>query len=77
MLDTDDNVLLDSEGEPRKKRVTDSVQFAYEIGVKPTDSPIGYEYVTTPIVEPGGADPLADLRSKLPKLPAPKKKAGK
>jgi hypothetical protein len=55
----------------------DSVQFAFEIGVKKSDSPVGYEYTTKPVIEAGGADPLADLRKQLPKLPAPKKKAGK
>ncbi len=77
LLDGDGKVQLDADDNERTKRVTDSVQFAFEVSVKPNETAIGYEYVTSPIVEPGGADPLADLRSKLPKLPAPKKKAGK
>lgn len=52
------------------KRLTESLEFAFEIGVKPTATAIGYEYVTTPIVKPGGADPLANLRAKIPALAA-------
>lgn len=52
----------------------DSVQFAFEIGVKKSDSPVGYEYTTKPVIEAGGADPLADLRKQLPALPKPKAK---
>jgi len=74
MTDSDGKVLLDADDNERTKRVTDSVQFAFEISVKPNETAIGYEYVTAPIVEPGGADPLADLRKQLPKLPAPKVK---
>ena len=76
LLDSDGKVQLDADDNERTKRVTESVQFAYEIGVKPTDTPIGYEYTTNTIVEPGGADPLAELRGALPKLPAPSKKKG-
>ena len=59
---------LDGENSP------ESVQFAFEVGVKKSDSPVGYEYVTKPIVESTGADPLADLRKQLPALPKPKAK---
>lgn len=52
------------------KRLTESLEFAFEIGVKPTETAIGYEYVTTPIVKPGGADPLSSLRAKIPALMA-------
>ena len=57
------------------KRVNQSIQFSLEIGLKRTDTAIGYEYVTTPLIEAGGADPLAALRSETAKaLPAPAKK---
>ena len=49
------------------KRVTQSVQFSFEIGVKRTETAIGYEYVTRPLVEQGGADPLAALRDESAK----------
>lgn len=62
-------VLVD--GKPKTRRVVDSLEFAFRIGVKATNSPIGYEYTTSPIVKPGGADPLADLRKKIPALTGP------
>lgn len=41
-----------------------SVQFAYQVGFKPSEAaPIGYEYTVKPILKAGGADPLAQLRS--------------
>ena len=64
-LDDDDN------------RVNSSVQFAVEVGIKPSDVPIGYEYTTKEIVEADTADPLAALRDAAVKsLPAPAKKKG-
>ena len=57
------------------KQVTASVQFAVEVGVKPSDVPIGYEYTTKELVEADTADPLAALRDSAAKaLPAPAKK---
>jgi len=49
----------------------ESVQFALEIGIKPSKSPVGYDYTVKPLVESAENDPLADLRGKL-SLPAPK-----
>lgn len=49
------------------KRVTQSVQFSFEVGVKRTETAIGYEYVATTLVESGGADPLAALRKETAK----------
>lgn len=49
---------------------TESVQFALEIGIKPSKSPVGYDYTVKPLVEVGENDPLADLRGKLA-LPSP------
>jgi hypothetical protein len=60
-----------------ENRVNASVQFAVEVGFKPSDTPIGYEYTTKEIVEADTADPLAALRDASAKaLPAPTKKKG-
>jgi hypothetical protein len=65
---------LDDDG----NRVTNSVQFSIEVGIKPSDVPIGYEYTTKEIVEADTADPLAALRdASKDALAAPKKKNGK
>lgn len=49
------------------------VQFAVELGVKPSDVPIGYEYSVRPLVNTDQADPLAALAEQVRKaLPAPK-----
>lgn len=52
---------------------TESVQFGLEVGIKPADTATGYEYTSKALVESREADPLADLRSKMPALEAPKK----
>ena len=55
-------------------RITNSVQFSVEVGVKPADNAVGYEYTTKTVVESDAADPLAALRDQSAKaLPAPKK----
>ena len=56
-------------------RVNDAIGFSVEVGVKPSDVPIGYEYTTKENVKADTADPLAALREETAKtLPAPKKK---
>ena len=63
----------DDDGNEKQVRVNESVQFAVEVGVKPSDAPIGYEYTTKEIVKAETADPLAALRDATAKaLPAPK-----
>ena len=50
--------------------------FSVEIGVKPSDVPIGYEYTTKENVKADIDDPLAQLRETTQKtLPAPKAKS--
>lgn len=52
---------------------TDSVQFAFDIGVKPVQDRQGkdsYEYTVTPLVEAQDNDPLKQLENTLPKLAA-------
>lgn len=51
------------------------VQFAFDVGIKAGDTPTGYEYVVTPLVE--AADSLDQLEGSLPKLPSPKPVKGK
>jgi hypothetical protein len=41
------------------------IQFAFDIGVKPADTPHGYEYTVTPLMAPSESDPLAVLSAKL------------
>jgi hypothetical protein len=45
----------------------ESVEFAFSIGVKPSDAPIGYEYTAKPLLEPGENDPLEGLMKRLPR----------
>ena len=40
------------------------LEFAFDIYLKESSVPIGYEYVTVPIVTPSETDDLADLRAK-------------
>ena len=56
-----------------------SVNFGFVIGIKKTETPIGYEYYATPLIEEKAeADPLAAIRQQVTaKLPAPEKKGGK
>ena len=62
---------VDDEGE----RVNKSLGFSVEIGIKPSDVPIGYEYTTKENVKADIDDPLAQLRETTQKtLPAPAKK---
>lgn len=57
------------------KRVVQSLQFAFEVGVKAAKTATGYEYTCTPLIEREGADPLAAMREKMAALPPPKKTA--
>jgi len=47
-----------------------ALRFAFEIGIKPSKSPTGYDYTVTPLVEGSENDPLADLRSQVKALPS-------
>ncbi len=40
------------------------LEFAFTIHLKESKVPVGYEYVTVPIVQPAQTDDLADLRTK-------------
>jgi hypothetical protein len=52
------------------KRVVASLDFAFEVGVKASKNPVGYEYVCMPLMEHAGSDPLAALRNKVAALPS-------
>lgn len=52
-----------------KGKDADMLEFAFEVHLKESKMPIGYEYVTVPIVQPSATDDLADLRSKALKGP--------
>lgn len=52
------------------KKVVESLDFAFEVGVKASKNPIGYEYVCMPLMDHAGSDPLAALRSKVAALPS-------
>lgn len=48
------------------------LQFAVSVNLVPSDTPIGYEYTCTPIIDADQADPLADLRNRMTALlPSP------
>lgn len=57
------------------KRVVQSLQFAFEVGIVAAKTSVGYEYRCTPLIEREGADPLAAMREQMAKLPPPKKTA--
>lgn len=57
------------------KRVVESLEFAFEVGVKAAKTSIGYEYTCVPLMERAGADPLSALRDKIAALPPPKRPA--
>jgi hypothetical protein len=48
-----------------------SVEFAIEVGYKPSDVAVGYEFTVRPIGKVRGADPLAAIRAQALQLPAP------
>lgn len=55
------------------KREVQSMEFAFEVGIKAAKTSVGYEYTCTPLMERQGADPLAAMREKMASLPPPKK----
>lgn len=75
VTDGDGNEVKDADGNTKMQRVNDSVEFAFEIGIKLAETSVGYEYTTKPIVDPSAADPLANLRSKVPALTSGDKSA--
>lgn len=65
--ETDDN------GKPK----FNSVKFGFTISAVPASNPIGYSYTATQLIDAAQNDPLADLRSQMPALEAPKTDAKK
>lgn len=52
-----------------------SIEFGFDLYIKPSDTPIGFEYLAEPLVEPKDADPLSHLSKSLPAPPKVNKKA--
>lgn len=46
------------------------VEIALDIGIKPSDVPIGYEYTAAPLVEIKSSDPVAALMARIGQGPA-------
>jgi len=63
----------DANGKPQYN----SVKFGFTIASVPAANPIGYSYTATQLIDAAQNDPLADLRSSLPALPAPAADAAK
>ena len=62
--------------EKLREESVNELQFAVVVGLKPSDTPIGYEYTCSTIVDADDADPLAALRDQVFKaLEAPKETA--
>lgn len=53
----------------------ESVNFGFNIGIRKTETTVGYEYFAEPLIEQADSDPLAALRSTVlgGVLPAPEK----
>ena len=47
------------------------LEIAFDVGIKPSSTPMGYEYTVKPLIEQKAADRLTDI---LNSLPAPKQK---
>lgn len=57
-----------------------AVEFAFDLAIKPSKSPTGYDYTVQSLIESKEADPLSALLAvapDLPALPAPEKPAKK
>jgi len=48
-----------------------AVEFGFRIGMKPSDSPVGYEYTIKPLVETRDSDALESIRGSVKALAAP------
>ena len=67
-----EDLLVSAMKAGQKDDASASVEFAIEVGIKPADTTIGYEYTIKNLVKTSNADPLALLRSKVAgMLPAP------
>jgi hypothetical protein len=47
----------------------ESIECAFDIGLKGADTSIGYEYTVTPLVEMSTSDPIVALEKQLPAMP--------
>jgi hypothetical protein len=68
-----EDLLVSAVTQAQKGDESATVEFAIEVGIKPAENVIGYEYTVKNLVKPSGADPLLALRQRvLAALPAPK-----
>lgn len=58
-------------------RVSEPRQFAFRIGVEPSDNQFGYEYFCEAFLDEKEADVFSTLRNRVPQLAAPKDEAKK
>lgn len=68
------NAVDTGETDKNDKPVYNSVKFGFTISSVPATNPIGYSYTAEQLIDAAKNDPLADLRSEMPALPAPTKK---
>jgi hypothetical protein len=68
-----EDLLVASMKSGQKEDSGASIQFAIEVGVKPSDTAIGYEYTVKNLIKTANADPLLTLREQMKALPAPAK----
>jgi hypothetical protein len=62
---------IDNHAKKNEGQTEVSLKFAFIIGVKPSNSAVGYEYTVEPVLEASQADALSELRKQmLPRLPA-------
>ena len=48
------------------------LELAFDLGIKPSNTAMGYEYTVKPLIEQTATDRLAAMLNSLPALPAPK-----
>lgn len=68
-----EDLLVSSMRAGQKDDPQASVQFAIEVGIKPADTAVGYEFTVKNLVKTQNADPLALLRREMLALAAPAK----
>jgi len=67
LINSVDTGEKDGNGKP----VYQDVKFGFTIAAVPASNPIGYSYTAEQLIDAQQNDPLAELRTSLPALPAP------
>lgn len=47
------------------KMTGDTTQFAFDVGIKPSASPVGYDYYCVSLIPSGDTDPLSTLKKQI------------